>query len=975
MGGRSGAPPTTGWRVRAALFNDSNQPDCVSVGGDARFESDDTGRAGFLRLVKGSNSGWIAIKPGSALTHGFSASFQVRLNGGKLSFGYGRENPEARDILWGESSTAGVYWNLKPKSSSLEAASDVYSSLCYNSGTRLYLSQQTPFSAAQAAGSSQWCSVSIRFDPQRGVSVIAGNVLLHNSLEGWGPGSSGRTTDVWQETKKSETDAAATAVAEETLALDDPSGSHGGSPLFAPEYDWVFMLGATGGAFNADVCVRFLELQELGNMQIEISRLGVGGQVPRGTISKHMVAGPDDGRCLYTFVVSSETSEPVLLPSQFFRYDVEHAMWHPFVAWGEFPRACHPDRCAVTFSSEHRAIFFFLSAVGGTGSTLSSGVFMLDVDTGEWTRLNTVGLYPPSDIEPAIAVSGTSLIMYGGGLKGSGIYQLDINTATWSQPIVHGLAPLPRTHYTSLYTDGVFWVIGGVDAEQDHGPHRKCLNDVHQLVQVGATWTWRKPDVTGHPPPPRALATAVSDGTVYYVLGGVRSAPGLDWPDRPGRHEPSATFDCYCLDPLAMCWSPVYTSPPGGVDRVNLGGVGVAAYPVGPGKIVCVCSSPNTDGQTTFLVQIFNGPSDHYGSNLRSRESRSKSRPSKKITTPRKNSKRPHSARMPPKTSKGSRQQRPWSARSSAPDVTPAPPEKPRSRPQSAHVRPPSERLLRPFKRGEEAETSRPTERPQSAKMNAESMSAHLKRLTRPKSASAAVETNKCTCATTDGPGPGAYEAPTGFVNIGIKFGHEQQRGRRNKEAELVPGPGQYPVFDSFGKRSGKFDRGNRPALQGNATRDVPGPGRYEAPGTFSKVGTVLGKERRIPKPTSQGRSPGPIYYPVAPEYANRSTKFPVARRMPEGQDATIGPGPAKYDCSQKKPETPLYSFGSETRKSGAKANAGKYPGPGQYNMPSAKGLSYSFGLGTANKLPDHAMKEKNRNELYAIAKYAGIAS
>ena len=90
-----------------------------------------------------------------------------------------------------------------------------------------------------------------------------------------------------------------------------------------------------------------------------------------------------------------------------------------------------------------------------------------------------------------------------------------------------------------------------------------------------------------------------------------------------------------------------------------------------------------------------------------------------------------------------------------------------------------------------------------------------------------------------DAPGPGAYQAKTGFDKKGGVMGMRPQDKFKGTDG---PGPGSYGVKGSLGGPGGKWGKGGRDP--GRHSIDGPGPGSYSY-GNGPSGGFAMGKAPR----------------------------------------------------------------------------------------------------------------------------------
>ena len=205
-------------------------------------------------------------------------------------------------------------------------------------------------------------------------------------------------------------------------------------------------------------------------------------------------------------------------------------------------------------------------------------------------------------------------------------------------------------------------------------------------------------------------------------------------------------------------------------------------------------------------------------------------------------------------------------------------------------------------------------------------------------------------------PGPGTYEVrrEEDLITIAPKFSTAEKKRDAKTGKFVVPGPGAYEVATflhdghrkSPSKSTGK--KGKPPAGVGNykerANRmmpDYPGPGTYN-PNKKDAAPSLSIASKTFALWKSAELTPGPGAY--SPMYTDRRVEVAMktSQRSPlNGLMGTFGPGPAAYN-TRRSNGSPKYGFGTGQRMVRSSSTE-SFPGPGQYQLSSARGQSVIF--------------------------------
>lgn len=159
---------------------------------------------------------------------------------------------------------------------------------------------------------------------------------------------------------------------------------------------------------------------------------------------------------------------------------------------------------------------------GGDGENHLNDIHILELSTLTWKTLYTAGNTPSPRSRHTATLVENQLFVIGGGNDEStvfnDVYILDINTGQWTKPNIKGSPPIPRWGHSSISVGFHIYIFGGNDG-------KRMLNDVNILNTE--TLTWVLPPVIKYGdviPLPRAghASTVFNHGSSQYlcVFGG-----------------------------------------------------------------------------------------------------------------------------------------------------------------------------------------------------------------------------------------------------------------------------------------------------------------------------------------------------------------------------------------------------------------------------------------------------------------------
>lgn len=165
--------------------------------------------------------------------------------------------------------------------------------------------------------------------------------------------------------------------------------------------------------------------------------------------------------------------------------------WSQVITGPQTPGSLFLEHGAAFDSARNRYLIF--------GNASSSTVWSLDFNTSppEWTALTTFGVVPPAMSTIQVGIVGPlDLLITGFGIGGQDrIYVLDLNTMDWSQRFPSGTIPEQRAEYAGDVCGCRFVMAGGAIFSQS------ATADDQLAVYNVVSNEWENPMITGTPPP------------------------------------------------------------------------------------------------------------------------------------------------------------------------------------------------------------------------------------------------------------------------------------------------------------------------------------------------------------------------------------------------------------------------------------------------------------------------------------------
>jgi len=154
----------------------------------------------------------------------------------------------------------------------------------------------------------------------------------------------------------------------------------------------------------------------------------------------------------------------------------------------------------------------FLLFGGFTEDGNSNKTYILDIDTHNWTEIQTTGTIPtPRNGHSAIVVGNKMFVIGGWNSTGnsacSDMYQLNVDTWIWTQCSVELTCNMGKI----FYAQGLLYIFRGGDGQHYY-------NDIHTIHPV--TFELKKLTTQGTIPPVRANSANVNIGEFLYIVGG-----------------------------------------------------------------------------------------------------------------------------------------------------------------------------------------------------------------------------------------------------------------------------------------------------------------------------------------------------------------------------------------------------------------------------------------------------------------------
>jgi hypothetical protein len=158
-------------------------------------------------------------------------------------------------------------------------------------------------------------------------------------------------------------------------------------------------------------------------------------------------------------------------------YDLEKTQWFKLDTFGEVPSRRFGHTGVVHEASKRLIVFG-----GWNGRDTLNDVHSLNLETNEWTKLETSGVSPPHRYRHTAVICGDNMFVFGGVDKShsrfNDLQRLDLTTNTWSEVITIGDVPSSRTFHRAVVVANHMYLLGGYD-----GTDR--LQDLYS-IHVGA---------------------------------------------------------------------------------------------------------------------------------------------------------------------------------------------------------------------------------------------------------------------------------------------------------------------------------------------------------------------------------------------------------------------------------------------------------------------------------------------------------
>ncbi len=179
---------------------------------------------------------------------------------------------------------------------------------------------------------------------------------------------------------------------------------------------------------------------------------------------------------------------------------------------------------------------------GGT-KDFSDAVFVLDDPKGSWRKLPDK---LPAPIAHAACTAHGEAVLSAGGMNTEGaLKSVQRLSLDGNRLVVEALPDLPEppVYAAAAVAGDMLLVTGGVTAPSSTTPSRACW----ALRLTGAAAWERMPDLPGEP---GIVSSAGSDGTCFYVFGGMSYVPSEN-----GKARPVPLASVWRLDPATRTWT------------------------------------------------------------------------------------------------------------------------------------------------------------------------------------------------------------------------------------------------------------------------------------------------------------------------------------------------------------------------------------------------------------------------------------
>jgi len=218
--------------------------------------------------------------------------------------------------------------------------------------------------------------------------------------------------------------------------------------------------------------------------------------------------------------------------------DLETMHWSQPETYGELPTprsshtACVWDKKMVIF--------------GGSGHRYSNEVFIYDTETRVWSQKDTYGMIPSERwCHSALMFGKNKMYVFGGSndrKRDAHVYVLDLQTLEWTRPVTDGCGPQARQLHSAVSIGHCMVVFGGWI------PHAE-LNDLYILNTHTLTWSQLAPEWA---PPCRQLHSACALNGRMLVFGGYSKNKRMnDFHSFTIEHSIASLQD-FCLEALVV---------------------------------------------------------------------------------------------------------------------------------------------------------------------------------------------------------------------------------------------------------------------------------------------------------------------------------------------------------------------------------------------------------------------------------------
>uniref|UniRef100_A0A7S2UZD9 Attractin/MKLN-like beta-propeller domain-containing protein n=1 Tax=Fibrocapsa japonica TaxID=94617 RepID=A0A7S2UZD9_9STRA len=233
------------------------------------------------------------------------------------------------------------------------------------------------------------------------------------------------------------------------------------------------------------------------------------GPFPR--TSAAICKGPYEG----TFIVAGGASTHGLVYSDLFEFNVYSRQWRKLKHRADASFCKFYGQSVRSYGSS--LIFFG----GFSGGAYSNAVYMLDVESGEGSYLNTTGHAPSPRYKQEMVIIDHSMYIIGGSdytptINKMDVFILDLQALVWKQVSTSGPIPECRTAHSCVVDDKMqrLYVWGGYSGSL------KRLDDGYMLDLQSNMWTQLFSFTNEVTPAPRAFHCSCFFEGAIYIFGG-----------------------------------------------------------------------------------------------------------------------------------------------------------------------------------------------------------------------------------------------------------------------------------------------------------------------------------------------------------------------------------------------------------------------------------------------------------------------